>query len=78
MNNFVKTVKAGFTNIKELFCVLLNDDENENKNNYDSYINGNDKSLAKTAQQLKDLEEKQEAKRLTLFSIKKAPNIKED
>ena len=63
--------------MKELLCVLLNDDV-ENKNDYDSYINGDDKSLAETAQQLKDLEEKQEAKRLTLFNIKKSPDKKEN
>ena len=66
--------------MKELLCVLINDDV-ENKNDYDSYINGDDRSLAETAQQLKDLEEKQEAKRLTLFninSIKKSSDKKEN
>ena len=36
----------------------------------DLYINGKDAVLAKTAQELKEIEEKQETKRLSFFGIK--------
>lgn len=54
--------------MKELFGIMLSDDTNEN--NYDLYINGQNSTLAKTAQELKEIEEEQESKRLSLFNLK--------
>ena len=70
MSSIIQNVKSGFANMKELFRILLSDDIE--KNDYDSYINGNDKDLAQTAQELKELEEKQEAKRLSFFNRRRS------
>ena len=68
MSNIIQNMKSGFANMKELFGIMLSDDTNED--NYDLYINGQDTALAQTAQELKDIEEEQEKKRLSLFGIK--------
>ena len=67
--NILQNVKSGFANFKELFGILLSD-EKEEENNYDLYINGDDRSLALVAKELKEIEEEQETKRLSLFGIK--------
>ena len=48
MINIIQNMKSGFANMKELFGIMLSDDTNEN--NYDLYINGQNATLAKTAQ----------------------------
>lgn len=54
--------------MKELFGIMLSDEEPTG--DYDLYINGKDAVLAKAAIELKEIEEKQEEKRLTFFGIK--------
>lgn len=68
MSNIIQNVKSGFANIKELFGIILSDDENNE--GYDLYINSADKNISETAQMLKHLEEEQESKRFSIFSPK--------
>lgn len=77
MSNIIQNVKSGFANIKELFGIILSDDENNE--GYDLYINSADKDISETAQALKKIEEEQESKRFAIFSLnqtKKAPKKK--
>ena len=68
MSNIIQNVKSGFANIKELFGIILSDDENNE--GYDLYINSSDKDISDTAQALKKLEEQQESKRFSIFNAK--------
>ena len=53
---------------------MLSDDiQNDN---YEVYINGKDAVLSKTAQELKEIEQEQESKRLSFFNVKIGKNIK--
>ena len=66
-----QNLKSGFANIKELFTTLLGDETSNIENNYDVYINSQDAAIAKTAQELKTIEEEQEQKRLSIFTLNK-------
>lgn len=76
MNHILQNVKLGFDNMKELFGIFLSNDD-YSENNYDLYINSADLNIAKTAQELKKIEEIQESKRLSILgSISKKRNNK--
>lgn len=68
MSNIIQNVKSGFANIKELLGIFLNDDANNE--GYDLYINSSNETLSQTAQLLKQLEEKQESERFSIFNSK--------
>ncbi len=67
MSNIIQNVKSGFANIKELLGIFLNNDANYE--GYDLYINSSDERISQTAQVLKQLEEEQEHKRFSIFSL---------
>ncbi|MCI8362062.1 MAG: hypothetical protein HFJ41_02810 [Clostridia bacterium] len=68
MNHILQNVKSGFANMKELFGIFISVDENSD--GYDLYINSKDTELSQIAKVLKDSEEKQEAKRFSVFTDK--------
>lgn len=67
MNHILQNMKSGFANMKELFGIFLSNDDN-NEDGYDIYINSEDLDVSKTAQELKEIEQEQETKRLSLFN----------
>lgn len=66
-----QNLKSGFVNIKELLSTMLGDETRGIENNYDVYINSKDSSIARTALELKQIEEEQERKRLSVFTLNK-------
>lgn len=54
--------------MKELFGILLSDDNNNE--GYDLYINSKNEDISETAQILKNIEKEQETKRLSFFNVK--------
>lgn len=69
MKTILQSVKSGFSSIKEIFGIILSDEDcNEG---YDLYINSSNEEIAQTAQLLKSLENQQEEKRFSLFSTNK-------
>ena len=73
MSNIIQNVKSGFANIKEILGIILNDDANNE--GYDLYINSSNENISRTAQVLKQLEEKQESERFSIFSSKQQKKI---
>lgn len=68
MNNILQNMKSGFANIKEIFGIILSDDDTNE--GYDLYINSSNADIAQTAQLLKNIENEQEQKRFSLFTAK--------
>lgn len=68
MNNIIQNMKSGFASIKELFGIILSDDNDTE--GYDLYINSTNVDIAQTAQMLQNIENEQEQKRFSLFSPK--------
>ena len=66
MNHILQNVKSGFANMTEIFGIFLS--VNDDSDGYDLYINSKDPELSQTARVLKDSEEKQEAKRFSIFT----------
>lgn len=66
-----QNLKSGFANIKELLSTMLGDETSGIENNYDVYINSRDVAIARTARELKQIEEEQETKRLSIFTLNK-------
>lgn len=67
MNKIIQNMKSGFANIKATIEIMLSVDNSSE--NYDIYINSKNEDISQTAILLKNFEEEQESKRLSIFSF---------
>lgn len=74
MNHILQNVKSGFANMKELVGIFLSVDH-DSDDGYSVYINSEDAEISQIAQELKNIEEKQESSRLSLFANKSEKKV---